>query len=526
MTSWHPVRCRRPSARALEELAADLRQVFGTRLRALVAYGLEAPSDPPVVHSLGLVDRLAFDDLAACVPLTSNWHRRGLAVPLLLEVDEFRRTLDAFPLEYGEIIASHVLIIGTDPFAGATVSAADTRRACEQLAKSQLIHLREGYLETGGDTRAVAALVGASAAPLGALLSNIARLTGGGSDDVAALAERRMGMSGRPGARGHGGRPGHAEHDRRSDRAAETLCRGARADLGIRGHVAAMKAAIRCPRSAVRGVLIITVAFSIYHFPFSMAAAAPRAVPPILTQPVNDFAGVIDQSDTDEMERRIRALQAASGDVVVVATVRTTQPDYGDINEYAVKMFENAGRGIGQKGKDNGLLIVVAVDDRKVKIEVGYDLEQFVTDGFAGEMIRTVITPEFRNGNYGAGLLAATTRIINRIAEGRGVTLQGVPQAPRPNRQGGPFTFLPILILIALFIVFSRGGRGPRGRRRYWGGGPWSGWSSGVGGFGGGRFGGGGFGGGLGGGGFGGGGGGFGGFGGGRSGGGGASGGW
>jgi hypothetical protein len=179
---------------ALDLLARDLRQVFGTRLQALVAYGLDAPADPPVVHSLGLVDRLSFEDLAACVPLATNWHRRGLPVPLLLEVEEFRRTLDAFPLEYGEIIAEHVHVVGSDPFAGATVSPADIRRACEQLAKSQLIHLREGYLETGGDSRAVAALVAASAASFRALLSNLARLTGDDLGDLAAAAERRMGV--------------------------------------------------------------------------------------------------------------------------------------------------------------------------------------------------------------------------------------------------------------------------------------------------------------------------------------------
>ena len=95
----------------------------------------------------------------------------------------------------------------------------------------------------------------------------------------------------------------------------------------------------------------------------------------------------------------------------------TFQP-YADIKEYAVKMFENSGRGIGESGKDNGLLIVVAVEDRKVGIEVGYDLEGFVTDGFAGQTIREAILPAFRQGQYGAGLLAGTTRIINRIAEG------------------------------------------------------------------------------------------------------------
>lgn len=180
---------------ALEMLATDLRQVFGTRLHSLVAYGLDAPAEPRALHSLALVDRLTFDDLAACVPFAATWRRRGLAVPLLLEEVEFRRTLDVFPLEYGEIIARHVLILGDAPFGAAAVTSEDTRRACEHLAKSQLIHLREGYLETGGDTRAVAALVAASAVPFRALLSNIARLTGEGGNDVAGIAERQIGIA-------------------------------------------------------------------------------------------------------------------------------------------------------------------------------------------------------------------------------------------------------------------------------------------------------------------------------------------
>jgi uncharacterized protein len=249
------------------------------------------------------------------------------------------------------------------------------------------------------------------------------------------------------------------------------------------------------------------------------APQAPSPAIPSLTAPVNDFANVIDAGSKRELDQRIRALQAASGDVVVVATVQTYQP-YGSIDEYAVKMFENGGRGIGQKGKDNGLLIVVAVQDRKIKIEVGYDLEQFITDGFAGDTIRQAITPQFRSGNYGAGLLAGTTRIVNRIAEGRGVTLQNVPQeAPESRSTGGGFPWWIIVLWLLILILSNR----RRRRRRVWGVGPWSGWNSGIGPFGGGT---GGFGGGFGGCGGGGGGGGFGGFGGGRSGGGGASGGW
>ncbi len=232
---------------------------------------------------------------------------------------------------------------------------------------------------------------------------------------------------------------------------------------------------------------------------------------------------MIDEASERELDRRIRALQQASGDVVVVATVPTFQP-YADIKEYAVKMFENHGRGIGDRGKDNGLLIVVAVEDRKVGIEVGYSLEAFVTDGFAGQTIREAILPRFRQGQYGGGLLAGTTRLISRIAEGRGVQVQDLPSdvpvpAARPTQDFAHGLGVLLFILFIIFIISRR-----TRRRRYWGVGPWSGWNSGVGPFG--STGRGGFGGGFGGFGGGGGGGGFGGFGGGRSGGGGASGGW
>src|SRR5467141_3232535 len=108
---------------------------------------------------------------------------------------------------------------------------------------------------------------------------------------------------------------------------------------------------------------------------------------PELTQPVNDFAHVIDASSAAAMDQMIRQLMGATGDVVVVATVPTIEP-YGDVREYANKLFENHGRGIGDKEKKNGLLILLAVKERKVWIEVGYGLEEWITDGFAGETSR------------------------------------------------------------------------------------------------------------------------------------------
>ena len=243
---------------------------------------------------------------------------------------------------------------------------------------------------------------------------------------------------------------------------------------------------------------------------------------PQLTQAVNDFAGIVDAASKSELERRINSLMAASGDVLVVTTVPNIE-GFMDIREAAVKTFENHGHGIGQKGKDNGLLILVAVAERQVAIEVGYDLEGIITDGFAGSVIREQIRPAFREGRYGEGLVRGATTLIHRIAEQRGVQLQDVPRdaVPVRRRNTGNASCWPFIIFFILMLLMNRGGRGRRRGRRW--GGPFI-WTSGVGPFGGG-FGGGGFGGGFGG--FGGGGGGgFGGFGGGRSGGGGASGGW
>jgi len=277
-----------------------------------------------------------------------------------------------------------------------------------------------------------------------------------------------------------------------------------------------------------RACSLIPCPLSLIPCPLSLVTAVaaqpgPPQSPPQLTSTVNDFANVIDESSERELDRRIRSLQQATGDVVVVATVPTFAP-HADINELAVKMFENGGRGIGHKGKDNGALIVLAIEERQARIEIGYDLEEFVTDGYAGAVIREVMVPEFRNGSYGRGLVAGATRIINRIAERRGVELSDVPRQQPPARTPKLLGSWKVILLAWIIIVILSNRRRRRGR--HWGAGPWSGWNSGVGPFGGGFGGfGGGFGG-FGGGGGGSGGGGFGGFGGGRSGGGGASGGW
>ena len=205
--------------------------------------------------------------------------------------------------------------------------------------------------------------------------------------------------------------------------------------------------------------------------PSALCSHAAEA-PPELIAPVNDFAHVIDARSAAQIDQLSRALKAASGDVVVVATVPTIE-GYGDIREYAVKMFENHGRGIGDKEKDNGLLILLAIKERKVWVEVGYGLEPWITDRFAGETSRQYMVPQFRNGSYGLGLLAGTSRIVNRIADGRQVKLEGVAREREAEPSGGSiWPLLPILIFIAVLVIsrIGRGGGGGGASRS----GPWA----------------------------------------------------
>jgi len=172
-----------PSRAGTDHLVRSLRGIFGDRLRSAVAYALDTSE---TLSCLALVESLTIADLEACAEHAHAWKRHGIATPLILPQDEFRRSLDAFPLEYAEIIRAHEVLFGSSPFDGAEIARADLRRACETQIKSHLVHLREGFMEAGSVPRAIADLVLASAPAFGALLRNIARLNGSTATDRAA----------------------------------------------------------------------------------------------------------------------------------------------------------------------------------------------------------------------------------------------------------------------------------------------------------------------------------------------------
>ena len=170
----------------MQPVLEDLQQIFRDRLDAVVAYGRRNHAPVP---SLVLVHSLTADDLSACAARTKSWHRLGASTPLLLTSSDFARSLDAFPIEYGEILSSHFVVFGEDPFEGLTIKDDDLRRACEVQVKSHLLHLREEFLETGGNPADVDELVRESAPGFAALLRNLARLDRAPSTTNTELVE-------------------------------------------------------------------------------------------------------------------------------------------------------------------------------------------------------------------------------------------------------------------------------------------------------------------------------------------------
>jgi len=188
---------------AVQTLERELRDVFGHRLQSLVVYGRRqqdahaghdrghGDSGAPT-HTLAIVEAMTSDDLRACAVRVEAWHRSGLATPLLIAAHEFERSLDAFPFEFGAILADHTVVAGTNPFASLAVDPADLRRACEVQARSHLLHLREGFLETRGRADALSVLIVQSAAAFAASCSFVSLPVGtavGGSAKRVVVAK-------------------------------------------------------------------------------------------------------------------------------------------------------------------------------------------------------------------------------------------------------------------------------------------------------------------------------------------------
>ncbi len=205
-------------------------------------------------------------------------------------------------------------------------------------------------------------------------------------------------------------------------------------------------------RGLIFSVLLITLTMG--QAPRSEGAEtfpAPRGA-------VNDFAGVIASQYLGQMESIAREVLEKTGTAIVVATVETIGAN--DPNDYANRLYR--AWGIGKKGEDKGVLIFLAVKERRVRIETGYGVEGILPDGLAGEILDRYAIPSFKEGDFGRGLSETMAAVSSVVAKDAGVTLTGVrrpEQRPvRTERKMGIGQLL-LLLAAAFFLLGTRQGR-------------------------------------------------------------------
>ena len=216
------------------------------------------------------------------------------------------------------------------------------------------------------------------------------------------------------------------------------------------------------------------------------AAFAALPIPPPPDHRINDYAGVLSADERARLEDKLRARERESSNQIVVAIFRSLQGD--SLEDYSIRLAQ-AWR-VGQKGLDNGVIFLVFVDDRKMRLEVGYGLEPKLTDALSSQILRQVVAPRFREGKIADGIAAGLDAIEQAIAG----TYKAAPQAQSARGRGGS-TF-PILLLFivvgGLLTILVPALTSPHARRQGWTGGsrgwggpiilPGGGWGGGGGG--------------------------------------------
>ena len=178
--------------------------------------------------------------------------------------------------------------------------------------------------------------------------------------------------------------------------------------------------------------------------------------------PVADYAKIIPAQAQKTITALSTELLQKTGASLVVATVPSL--DGESIEQAAVQLYQKWG--IGKKGEDKGVLLLVAPKERKLRIEVGYGLEGVITDATSGEIIRRAIVPYFKKGDMATGILTGSAVLAQMIAKDAGVKLSGLPEGT--GRSGGTgFGLGGLIVAILIFVFLMRGMRrrgGPGGR--------------------------------------------------------------
>lgn len=209
----------------------------------------------------------------------------------------------------------------------------------------------------------------------------------------------------------------------------------------------------------------MTASAAIRPFALLLAATAGFAADFAALKPqgyVSDFARVLDAATVQQLNAYCARVEQATKAQIAIVTIDTL--DGEPVEDVANLLFRKWG--IGQKGENNGALFLLSIKDRRSRLELGYELEPILPDGLAGQILREM-RPALRQGDYRTALSTATGEIGTRIAQAKGVSLEGAPPIRRAKREtnipGGAFLFF-ILVIVALSMI---GGSRRRMRGQY-----------------------------------------------------------
>jgi uncharacterized protein len=178
---------------------------------------------------------------------------------------------------------------------------------------------------------------------------------------------------------------------------------------------------------------------------FSVAVFAAEINFPSPTGYVNDYAGILTADQKQSLDQITQSLKQTNGAELAIAIVDSVEPL--DSKLYAVKLFEKWK--IGEKGKDNGVLVLLAIKERRIEIEVGYGLEGVLPDALAGQILDDHAVPNFREGKMGEGVIETAKAIASVVAKE-----ENAPQLrPKTSDESGMMTFYFIIILMLVIVI-------------------------------------------------------------------------
>ena len=189
--------------------------------------------------------------------------------------------------------------------------------------------------------------------------------------------------------------------------------------------------------------------FVIFYLSFVISLSAAQSFPKAVGR-VNDFANVIDPATEAEIDRQLDQLEQKTSSEIAVATIRSL--DGIASTDYANRLFKEWG--VGQAKLDNGVLVVIAIDDRDMAIEVGYGLEGVLPDGLAGQVIREDFTPRFKAGDYSGGIRNGVSHLVEIVEKHQVLTPEEIAKL---NRGKGTLPLWAMIPFFGLFVTIGFG---------------------------------------------------------------------